>query len=83
MTLLDDLGGFLDDARTQLANVDQVVRQGEALHSQLSGGGSSGTTAPPAQDMADTMVSTSKWLVPVMVIGGALLIYALARGARR
>lgn len=81
MSLLDDLGGFLDDARGQLAQVDQVIQKGEALHRNLSSGGSS-TSMTSAPDLSEMASTANRWLLPVGILAGVLVLYALAKGVR-
>ena len=81
--ILDELGGFLDDARQQLARVDSVVRQGESLHRSLSGGGgSSSVQTVSAPDLSEMASTANRWLLPVGILAGVIVLYALANGVR-
>jgi hypothetical protein len=80
MGALDDLSGYIDQARKTLGQVDQVVKTGEQLHRQLSGGAPSNTTVPFSPDIAS---GVSKLGGPVVIVVGVAILLAVAYSVRR
>lgn len=74
MDFFEDVTGFFDAA-------SDAFQQGSELYQQLSGTGTS--PVPPSQGH-DLVLVAQPAKIPtwVFIVGGAVLIYALARGVR-